>query len=118
MRIWHELESAAPERRVVLSAEPHYLIGGEKAALHVQGVVNGKVPVFVVRDYREHERATLFVYGGVTSGTLSATEPHYATSLDFDERLEKMRPPRFPLTDRYEVAAWDGRWTEDPEGAP
>jgi hypothetical protein len=73
---------------------------------------------FVVRDYREHERATLFVYGSVTSGTLSATEPRYATNLDFDERLEKMRPPRFPLTDRYEVAAWDGRWTEDPEGAP
>ena len=175
---WRELESAAPERRVLLSAEPHYLIGGEKAALHVRGVVNGKVLVyspakivieddltyaadpaaipdaddylglvsdgnveiaepeitgpgdltvhasiyakrrFAVRNYRAHERATLFVYGSVTSGTLSATEPRYATSLDFDERLEERRPPRFPMTDRYEVAAWDGRWTETVQGEP
>src|SRR3970282_1895981 len=43
---WQELDSTAPERRVVLSAEPHYLIGGEKAALHVQGVVHGKVLVY------------------------------------------------------------------------
>lgn len=175
---WLELDSTAPERRVMLSAEPHYLIGGEEAALHVRGVVNGKVLVyspveivieddltyavdpavtpdaddylglvsdsnveiaepettgpgdltvhasiyakraFVVRNYRENERATLFVYGSVTTGTLSATEPRYATKLDFDERLAQMRPPRFPLTDRYEVAAWDGRWTEAPSGEP
>jgi hypothetical protein len=174
---WRELDSSAPEQRVALSSEPHYLIGGEEAALYVRGVVNGRVLVyspekivieddltyaedpavtpdaddylglvsdsnveiaepettgpgdltvhasifakhrFLVRAFRENEHATLFVYGSVTAGTLSATEPRFATKLDFDERLEERRPPRFPLTDRYEVAAWDGRWTEDPEEA-
>jgi hypothetical protein len=69
---------------------------------------------FIVRDHRTYESATLFVLGSVTAGSLSATEPRFATKLDFDERLEEFRPPSFPLTDRYEVAAWDGRWTETP----
>jgi hypothetical protein len=65
---------------------------------------------FAVRSYRHREAATLFIHGSVTAGSLSATEPRYRTRLDFDERFEHTRPPGFPLTERYELAAWDGLW--------
>jgi hypothetical protein len=55
-------------------------------------------------------RATLRIYGSLTAGTLSATEPRYATRLEFDPRLERRRPPGFPMTNRYEVEHWDGQW--------
>ncbi|NIR47592.1 hypothetical protein GWO43_03750, partial [candidate division KSB1 bacterium] len=50
---------------------------------------------------------TLYIYGSMTAGSLSATEPRYATHVQFDERLDKTRPPNFPLTDRYEVKEWE-----------
>ena len=65
---------------------------------------------FAVRRYSRGERATLFVYGSVTAGALTATEPRYRTKLQFDPRLEHARPPSFPMTDRYELASWDGVW--------
>jgi hypothetical protein len=69
---------------------------------------------FVVRRYRARGDATFHLYGSLTAGTVSATEPRYRTSLRFDRRLENLRPPSFPMTDRYEVTAWDGRWTVEP----
>jgi hypothetical protein len=66
---------------------------------------------FAVRNYRLSDDATLFVYGSVSAGTLSATEPRFRTQLTFDKRLEKLRPPSFPLTNRYEIADWDARWS-------
>jgi hypothetical protein len=66
---------------------------------------------FVVTDEYIPERATLFIYGNLTAGTLSATEPRYATKLEFDRRFETLRPPGFPMTNRYEIESWDGRWT-------
>jgi len=48
----------------------------------------------------------------VACGTISATEPRYATKIDYDPRFERQRPPGFPSTNRYEVADWDGKWTE------
>jgi hypothetical protein len=48
---------------------------------------------------------------GLAAGTISATEPRYATKIDYDSRFERQRPPGFPSTNRYEVAAWDGQWT-------
>ena len=41
---------------------------------------------------------------------LSATEPRYHTKIRFDQRLEEMRPPGFPMTDRYEVEFLDTSW--------
>jgi hypothetical protein len=70
---------------------------------------------FAVRDYGARELATLTVYGSISAGTISATEPRFRTKLKFDERLMNLRPPSFPLTDRYELAAWDGRWILDAE---
>lgn len=56
--------------------------------------------------------ATLLVYGSLTAGTLSETEPRYATKIDFDKRFEYLRPASFPMTRRYEVDAWDQDWVE------
>jgi len=66
--------------------------------------------------------ATLSIHGSLTAGSLSPTEPRYATQYDFDNRFEQVRPPGFPVTDRYEVDTWDPEWHEaeddrPPEGA-
>jgi hypothetical protein len=53
---------------------------------------------------------TLIVFGSLTAGTLSPTEPRYATRVEFDPRFDHTRPPGFPLTNRYEIEQWDGRW--------
>jgi hypothetical protein len=70
---------------------------------------------FNVRSYTTSGLATLSVYGSVAAGSISATEPRFRTKVEFDDRLTNLRPPSFPLTDRYELAAWDGRWTLDSE---
>jgi hypothetical protein len=67
--------------------------------------------LFAVRDYSSSEWATLEIYGSLTAGSVTATEPRFRTEVRFDQRLAELRPPRFPMTDRYEIADWDGRWT-------
>jgi hypothetical protein len=69
---------------------------------------------FAVRGYRFRENALLYLYGSLSAGTLSATEPRYYTKIRFDHRLEEMRPPGFPMTDRYEVESWDTSWNVEP----
>lgn len=69
---------------------------------------------FLVNDIDYSRSATLRIYGSLAAGTLSATEPRYATKIDYDQRFEHQRPPGFPSTDRFEVNDWDGRWTELP----
>ncbi len=56
------------------------------------------------------ESGTLHIYGSLSAGSISATEPRYATRIRFDKRFEKMRPPNFPMTNRYEITEWDERW--------
>jgi len=65
---------------------------------------------FIVRNAGGPGRATLYIYGSLTAGSLSRTEPRYATRIEFDPRFERTRPPGFPQTDRYEIETWDGRW--------
>jgi hypothetical protein len=65
---------------------------------------------FVVRSTAARGGATLIIRGSLTAGSLSHTEPRYATRLEFDPRFERVRPPGFPETDRYEIETWDGRW--------
>ena len=73
---------------------------------------------FLVRNYSSRRAGTLYVFGSVAAGSLSATEPRFRTRLEFDPRLGEARPPGFPMTDRYEVVEWDGAWTEElPGGA-
>lgn len=73
---------------------------------------------FVVRDIDHPRSATLRIYGSLSAGSLSASEPRYATEIEYDERFEQRRPPGFPLTSRYEAEDWNGHWTpmgEAPE---
>jgi hypothetical protein len=73
---------------------------------------------FVVTSIDHIRSATLRIYGSLAAGTLSATEPRYATKIDYDPRFERQRPPGFPSTNRFEVATeWDGKWTEEPQRA-
>ena len=65
---------------------------------------------FVVNDADRNERATLNIYGSLTAGTMSETEPRFATKVAFDPRFERVRPPGFPMTDRYEVTDWTQQW--------
>jgi hypothetical protein len=66
---------------------------------------------------RHPRTATLRIYGSLAAGSLSATEPRYATKIDYDNRFERQRPPGFPSTNRYEVDDWDGQWTQTERSA-
>ncbi len=80
--------------------------------LHVQASIYAR-RWFIVRGYSTRDTATLYLFGSVTAGSLTATEPRYRTKLQFDRRFEEARPPGFPMTDHYEVEAWDGKWRAD-----
>ncbi len=67
---------------------------------------------FAVREAYQGKPAKLYVLGSLTAGTLSETEPRYATQIDFDSRFENRRPPEYPMTRRYEVESWSGAWQE------
>lgn len=70
---------------------------------------------FVVTQAEGRRAGTLRVFGSVSAGSLSITEPRYATRIDFDRRLEKLRPPGFPVTSRYELAVQERAWYAQPE---
>jgi hypothetical protein len=71
---------------------------------------------FSIRDFRARRSGTLIIYGSVTAGSVSATEPRFATRIEFDDRLATMRAPGFPLSDRYELDTASGEWrvTDSP----
>lgn len=69
---------------------------------------------FVVREHRSRNNDLLYIYGSLTAGSLSATEPRYYTRIQFDERLDERRPPGFPMTNRYVVDFWDSTWKVEP----
>ena len=73
---------------------------------------------FTVKRYRSRGNALLYIYGSLTAGSLSATEPRYFTKIQFDQRLDELRPPGFPMTNRYTVEAWDTTWEVEPTGIP
>jgi hypothetical protein len=70
---------------------------------------------FVVTHINHRRTATLRIFGSLAAGSLSATEPRYATKIEYDSRFERQRPPGFPSTNRYEAADWDGQWVEAPK---
>lgn len=96
--------------RTVEIADPETTGPGD---LHIQAAIYAK-RLFRVRGYRHRGNGTLEIYGSLTAGSLTATEPRYATRIRFDPRLESRRPPGFPVTDRYELESWDGAWTVTP----
>jgi hypothetical protein len=96
--------------RDVAIAEPEVTGPGD---LHLHAAIYARNR-FAVRNFRHSADGTLFVYGSITAGSLTATEPRFSTQINFDKRLEQMRPPRFPVTDRYEISEWGGQWTAIP----
>ncbi len=67
---------------------------------------------FCIESTQRGKVGVLKILGSVTAGTLTETEPRYATKLDFDKRFEYLRPASFPMTRRYEVDSWDQDWEE------
>lgn len=72
---------------------------------------------FAVRTIYSKRSGTLNIYGSLTAGSLTATEPRYATKIEFDKRLASSRPPSFPLSDRYELEDWSGEWRDADDAA-
>jgi hypothetical protein len=68
---------------------------------------------FVISDLMARNPAVLSIFGSLSAGSISASEPRYATKLTYDRRFERLRPPGFPMANRYEVEAWDGQWSRD-----
>ena len=66
---------------------------------------------FVVAHFQYPRSATLNIYGSLAAGSLTASEPRYATRIEYDVRFERLRPPGFPSTDRFAAEDWDGTWT-------
>jgi hypothetical protein len=66
---------------------------------------------FRVRRFRARDGGQLRIYGSVTAGSLTATEPRFTTLLEFDPRLEDQRPAWFPLTARYMLDGPEPAWT-------
>lgn len=73
--------------------------------------------LFAVRGYRSRRTGKLVIYGSLAAGSLTATEPRYATSVHFDQRLTTMRAPGFPLSDRYELESSSGEWHRVPDSS-
>jgi hypothetical protein len=65
---------------------------------------------FMIRNIMTPRAGTLAIYGSLTSGTITATEPRYATRVEFDPRLDEVRLPGFPATNRYDLDQWDAEW--------
>ena len=94
--------------RVVEVAPPHITGGGD---LEIDAAIYAGRR-FAVTSIDHPRSATLRILGSLAAGTISATEPRYATKIDYDTRFERQRPPGFPSTNRYEVANWNGEWVE------
>jgi hypothetical protein len=77
--------------------------------LEIHGAIYARRRFTVTYEYLSGT-GTLIVFGSLTAGTLSATEPRYATRVEFDPRSEHTRPPGFPMTNRYEIEQWNGQW--------
>jgi hypothetical protein len=69
---------------------------------------------FTVAEIDRGRPATLRIYGSLSAGSMSASEPRYATKIEYDGRFEQQRPPGFPSTNRFAAESWDGHWTETP----
>lgn len=176
---WHSASAPENLQRRKLPRAPFFIVGQEKARLHVQGVINGVVLVcakkkIIIDDdliYAAHQEtlaqaddylglvsqgdieiappaitgpgdltihaaifakgefrvtqysrgdgnAKLHLLGSLSAGTLSATEPRYATHIVFDKRFERRRPPHFPVTDKYEIVNWEEAWQIGVAKAP
>ena len=66
---------------------------------------------FAIRAAHLHGYALLTLYGNLTAGSLTETEPRFMTHSYYDHRLERRRAPHFPLTEQYVFEEWEPVWT-------
>jgi hypothetical protein len=71
----------------------------------------------VVTEADRPSTATLGIFGSLAAGSMTETEPRYATRVEYDPRFDRQRPPGFPSTNRFAVEEWDRRWIEVPGAA-
>lgn len=122
IEIEDDLVYSQDPRQAILSRDFLALIAGRDISISGPEVTgNGDLTVhgaifarrrFYIESIDRGKDQTLVIYGSVTAGTMSATEPRYATKIDFDKRFEYLRPASFPMTRRYEVESWDQDWEE------
>jgi hypothetical protein len=77
--------------------------------LRIDAAILAKGRFYVTNIYSRH-RGALHIYGSLSAGSISATEPRYATRIRYDKRFDKVRPPNFPMTSRFEIVDWDAQW--------
>jgi hypothetical protein len=90
---------------------PPYVTGPGDLAIHA-AIFAGRR--FIVTEIDHVRSATLRIYGSLSAGSISASEPRYATKVEYDSRFEQRRPPGFPSTNRFAAEDWDGQWTVAP----
>jgi hypothetical protein len=81
--------------------------------LHIEAAIFARRN-FVIQDFESPRAGTLSIYGSLTSGTMTASEPRYATRIEFDPRLSQVQLPGFPATNQYDVDRWNAEWDELP----
>ncbi|HET7203600.1 MAG TPA: hypothetical protein VFI92_09555 [Steroidobacteraceae bacterium] len=98
------------DRDIVVA--PPYVTGPGDLDIHAALFAKRR---FVVTQIEHRRPATLRILGSVAAGSVTASEPRYATKVVYDTRFEATRPPGFPSTNRFAADEWDQRWTEAPE---
>ena len=93
---------------------PPYVTGPGNLDIHAALFAGRR---FIVAEIERGRPATLRIFGSLSAGSMSASEPRYAMKVEYDSRFEQQRPPGFPSTNRFAAEDWDGRWTEAPEGS-
>jgi hypothetical protein len=95
-----------------IEVAPPYVTGPGDIHIHAAMFAKRRFVVSAINHFRT---AKLWIYGSLAAGSLTASEPRYATKLEYDARFEQQRPPGFPSTNRFEAQDWDRQWTEVPE---
>ncbi len=101
------------ERDVVI-ADPTVIGRGDleiSAAIYAGGW-------FRVDDIDSGGKAVLTINGSLSAGSVAASEPRYAFRIRYDRRFERVRPPGFPMTGRYELQQGEAQWEEAGNPTP
>ncbi|HET9693107.1 MAG TPA: hypothetical protein VFP48_01890 [Steroidobacteraceae bacterium] len=95
------------DRDIVVA--PPYVTGPGDVHIHAALFAKRR---FIVTNIEHPRPATLRILGSLAAGSVTASEPRYATKVVYDARFEDLRPPGFPSTDRFAADEWDQRWTD------
>jgi hypothetical protein len=98
------------DRDIVVA--PPYVTGPGDMDIHAALFAKRR---FVVTNIDHSRSATLRILGSLAAGSVTASEPRYATKVEYDTRFEELRPPGFPTTNRFAAEHWDQRWAEIPD---